>query len=215
MAFTLYGKLIKFKVGSKAHKAELLLNPDPCTGISRTVSVDELEANNLGFGNGGDWIRVGQTFSKKYIIAKMYGQGRGNKIIALKTEGFESVPVDERERSSIPEEIRKELRGKSCVVLGYGAAGRTEVDHKNGRTCGGTHLEDFQPLSKAANNVKRQYCKECRETGKRYDARNSGYKVGWILGSSIYTQDIKCNGCYWHDPLFFNKEISKNFKGVN
>jgi hypothetical protein len=32
-------------------------------------------------------------------------------------------------------------------------------------------LEDFQPLSKAANDAKRQHCKICMRTGERFDAK--------------------------------------------
>lgn len=69
-------------------------------------------------------------------------------------------------------------------------------------------LEDFQPLSKTANDAKRQHCKKCIETGKRYDAKKLGYKESYILG----TENSKtCVGCYWHDPKKFNEKISENF----
>jgi len=38
-------------------------------------------------------------------------------------------------------------------------------------------LEDFQPLSKAANDAKRQFCKECRRTRKRFDAKLLEYPM--------------------------------------
>lgn len=40
-------------------------------------------------------------------------------------------------------------------------------------------LEDFQPLSKPANDAKRQFCKECKRTGIRYDAKQLGYTVSF------------------------------------
>ena len=71
--------------------------------------------------------------------------------------------------------------------------------------------DDFQPLSKTANNAKRQHCKICRETGKRFDATRLGYSVKQYKGNQKY--EGSCIGCYWYDPLMFNKKVSKDFKG--
>ena len=70
---------------------------------------------------------------------------------------------------------------------------------------------DFQPLSKAANDAKRQHCRECVRTGKRYDAKRLGYKESYIVGNA---KTSVCVGCYWYDPLQFNKLISKDFNKV-
>ena len=69
-------------------------------------------------------------------------------------------------------------------------------------------LDDFQPLSKAANDAKRQHCVECRETGFRFDAKRLGYQVSQVRGNGFYNGT--CVGCYWHNPIFFNKEVSRN-----
>ncbi len=45
-------------------------------------------------------------------------------------------------------------------------------------------LEDFQPLSKAANDAKRQFCKECKRTGIRYDAKLLGYPMSYYSGDA-------------------------------
>ena len=70
-------------------------------------------------------------------------------------------------------------------------------------------LEDFQPLSSAANKAKRQHCKVCRETKKRFDARVLGFSKRAWAGNGLY--EGTCVGCYWHDIKKFNQEISKNF----
>jgi hypothetical protein len=56
---------------------------------------------------------------------------------------------------------------------------KIEIDHKDGRKndlhISDLHtqkIDDFQPLCKAANEVKRQICKKCKETDKRWDAKN-------------------------------------------
>lgn len=91
-----------------------------------------------------------------------------------------------------------------------------EVDHKNGKYDELSNIElenqkidDFQPLSKAANDAKRQHCKDCIKTGKRYDARRLGYKEGWVVGDE---NTSPCIGCYWYDPKRFNQLISKDYK---
>ena len=45
--------------------------------------------------------------------------------------------------------------------------------------------------------------------GKRFDAKRLGYQVSQVRGNGLYNGT--CVGCYWHDPLFFNSEVSKHF----
>ena len=69
-------------------------------------------------------------------------------------------------------------------------------------------LEDFQPLSKAANDAKRQFCKECRRTGIRYDAKKLGYPMSYYKGAAEHHNEPNaCEGCYWYDPLEFKKHL--------
>ena len=107
------------------------------------------------------------------------------------------------------------MSSQRCAVLWVGNA--TEVDHKDGRRDdprladpSQVELDDFQPLSKAANNAKRQHCKECRTTGNRFDAKQLGYSVGQVKGNGKYNGT--CVGCYWHDPARFNATISANYQ---
>ncbi len=71
-------------------------------------------------------------------------------------------------------------------------------------------LSDFQPLSKAANDAKRQFCKECRASGKRYDAKKLGYPISYYKGGEAHNNEVDaCVGCYWCDPIEFKKHLSK------
>jgi hypothetical protein len=89
------------------------------------------------------------------------------------------------------------------------------VDHKNGMKNEARvmknedqKLSDFQPLSKAANDAKRQYCKECRRTGIRYDAKLLGYPISYYAcGRTHNNEEDACVGCYWYDPLEFKKHL--------
>ena len=97
------------------------------------------------------------------------------------------------------------------------ATGSTQCDHKDGRLddprlsdINLVTIDDFQPLSRAANDAKRQHCIECRDTGNRFDAKRLGYSVSQVRGDGKYNGT--CVGCYWHDPMFFNAEVSVNYK---
>lgn len=119
-----------------------------------------------------------------------------------------------KKHRGIRQDIRAEISKQRCVVLDVGSS--IEVDHKNGKYDELSNIElenqkidDFQPLSKAANDAKRQHCKDCIKTGKRYDARRLGYKEGWVVGDENASP---CIGCYWYDPKRFNQLISKDYK---
>ena len=83
--------------------------------------------------------------------------------------------------------------------------------YKNGRKIKtGTQLEDFQSLSKAANDAKRQHCINCKKTNKRFDAKNLGFNVSYIFGNSDYDETIGCQGCYWFDVKKFHSSLYLN-----
>ena len=186
---------------------EEIAQPDE-DGYSRPIPVNELKNINEGFalGNGGSWCRDDGPLGKKYNIKRIKENG---KIIAVKLDGFNKSP---KERF-INTKIKVEIRNMRCVILDVGT--NIECDHKNGkyndRDMEDTQKQkttDFQPLSKSVNVAKRQHCKECQETDRRYDARRLGYKEAYIKGDE---SSKNCVGCYWHDPPLFNKIISKDF----
>jgi len=69
--------------------------------------------------------------------------------------------------------------------------------------------QDCQPFHTVVNKAKRQHCKQCKETGIRYDATQLGYSVSQYIGPDEYKGS--CIGCYWYDPNEFNKQISKDY----
>ena len=197
----------KFRKGSKASLYIELAEPDDL-GFSRPVSVGEFEGKyeSLKFGNGGDWIRRDGRLARHYNIRR-HPEGRG-KITHVELQGFKKVPVTEK---PIPKHIGEQIKSQRCVVLG---TSNPECDHKDGRLddprlsdANRVTIDDFQPLSKAANDAKRQHCLDCRDTGQRFDAKRLGYSVSQVRGNGWYNGT--CVGCYWHDPIFFNQEVSK------
>ncbi len=119
--------------------------------------------------------------------------------------------IKEVRRNQIRADIKREIKSKRCVLLG---TTNPEADHKNGRKDNPRVLNpktqllvDFQPLSKAAKNAKRQICKECKETDIRYDAKTLGFPISFAEGTSQYEKCLGCLGCYWYDPVEFMKKL--------
>lgn len=186
-----------------------LANPDE-SGKSRWVDVSEFvgEYSELTFGNDASWARKESTLAKKYIIETDKNIIPGNRIDRIRLNGHNNGDYSQHIRS----DIKKIIKSKRCVILG---TSNPEVDHKNGMKNEDRvmrnedkKLTDFQPLSKAANDAKRQFCKECRSTHIRYDAKKLGYPMSYYVGNEILTEDeTACVGCFWYDPLEFRRHL--------
>lgn len=187
-----------------------LAQPDE-NGVSRWVNVTEFvgEYACLTFGNGASWARKESTLAKKYVIEFDKGITSGNGIDRVRLNGFNNGDYSQYIRA----DIKRAIKARRCVVLG---TSKPEVDHKNGMKNEGRvmrneeqRLEDFQPLSKAANDAKRQFCKECRSSGIRYDAKQLGYPISYYSGGAEHhNEENACIGCYWYDPLEFKKHLT-------
>lgn len=180
-------------------------------GISRWVSCDEFvgEFADLKFGNGASWARKESTLAKRYVIEFDKSISPGNGIDRVRLNGFNNGDYSQHIRS----DIKKDVSSRRCVVLG---TSNPEVDHKNGMKNEDRvmkneeqRLSDFQPLSKAANDAKRQFCKECRRTGIRYDAKQLGYPMSYYKGGAKHNgEEDACVGCFWYDPIEFRKHLT-------
>lgn len=187
---------------SKTKLFEELAQPDE-NGFSRLVSVDEFvdKYSILKFGNGGDWVRRGSSLDKKYIIELTKD---GIKISGVKLCGFKDGFTFNQ---TIRKDIREHYKNQPCVCCG--ATRDLELDHKDGRKNDERvsnketqEILDFQPLCKHCNDLKRQICKECKATGKRFNATQiPGNPLSFYKGDENYTDDLGCNGCYWYDVV--------------
>lgn len=195
-----------------------LASPD-AHGYSRWVATSEFEGKyeELKFGNGGSWCRDNSTLAKKYKLGIDKSKTSGNKIDAIRTEGFNT---EESFNQTIRQDIKDALKDKKCVMLGVNGKSentRIEIDHKDGRKNDSRvsdpktqKISDFQPLCKAANDVKRQICKKCKETNKRWDAKNiAGNPFSYYEGDENYSEDLGCKGCYQYDPVEYRKSTIK------
>jgi RNase P subunit RPR2 len=193
-------------------KTELFLElakPD-AQGCSKWVDVSEFigEFKELKLGNGGSWCRKESTLARKYMIEFDKSKTSGNSIDRIRLVGFNDEDIGNQ---TIRTDIKKEIKNKRCVILWTSGV---EVDHKDGRKDNlnvmstlTQKLSDFQPLSKAANDAKRQFCKECKRTGLRFDAKNLGYPISTIKGDLKYNVSVGCSGCFWHDPIEFRSKL--------
>lgn len=181
-------------------------------GISRWVNVSEFvgKYESLKFGNGADWARSDGNLARTYILERDNSQTTGNSVDRIRLNGFRKDTVGSQQ---IRADIKREIKKQRCVVLG---TSNPEVDHKDGRkddlrvmNTKTQVLEDFQPLSKAANTAKRQFCKECKATENRYDAKQLGYPISFTEGSLKYEKPLGCVGCFWYDPIEFRKHLKE------
>ncbi len=188
-----------------------LARPDE-NGVSRWVSVSEFvnEYASLKFGNGADWARSDGNLARRYILQRDNTQTSGNSVDRVRLNGFRT---EEAGTNQIRADIKQEIKNRRCVILG---TSNPEPDHKNGRkddlramTVATQVLEDFQPLSKAANDAKRQICKDCKATNHRYDAKKLGYPISYIVGTISYEKPLGCVGCFWYDPLEFRRYLKE------
>jgi hypothetical protein len=181
-------------------------------GVSRWVSTSEFVGDyaELKFGNGASWARKESTLAKRYIVEFDKSITPGNGIDRVRLNGLNDGDFSQ----NISPEIKRVIKSQRCVVLG---TSNPEVDHKNGMKNEARvmrnedqRLSDFQPLSKAANDAKRQYCKECRRTGIRYDAKKLGYPMSYYAGvAEHHGEENACVGCYWYDPVEFKKHLKE------
>lgn len=195
---------------TKIELFEELARPDE-NGVSRWVSVDEFTGKyqELQLLNGAGWSRDDGPFGRKYLVERDKSRTPGNKTDAIRTVGFRK---DEAYSSYIDPTIKRKIQSQRCVVL---CTSNPEVDHKNGMKNESRvmlneaqKLSDFQPLSKAANDAKRQFCKECRQSGVRFDAKRLGYPMSYYAGDAKHNfEEDACVGCYWYDPLEFRRHL--------
>lgn len=141
-------------------------------GVSRWVQTNEFIGNykDLQLGNGGSWCRANSSLAKKYIVEFDKSQTNGNSIDAIRLKGFNN---EQPFSQTIRKDIKDFYKDKNCVMLGVcGKSENTkiEIDHKDGRKndfrvadLKSQNLNDFQPLCKPANDMKREICKNCKK----------------------------------------------------
>ncbi|MGM9787364.1 MAG: hypothetical protein ACI3ZF_00475 [Candidatus Cryptobacteroides sp.] len=195
-----------------------LAQPDD-SGVSRWVMKSEFveEYAPLYFENGASWCRSSSTLATRYNVEFDKSITPGQKIDAIRLNGYKN---NNSFNQSIRSDIKEYYKKQRCVMLGvkgFSENTKIEVDHKDGRknddrvsNLSTQRLEDFQPFCKAANDVKRQICKECKITNIRWDATNiKGNPYPFYEGDSQYNDELGCVGCYQYDPVEYRKNCVK------
>ncbi len=188
-------------------------------GVSRWVSAIEFvgKYKPLQLGNGGSWCRASSSLAKKYIVEFDKGKTAGNSIDRVRLFGFNNKKTFNH---NIRKEIKDFYKTQKCVMLGVNGSSentKIEIDHKDGRkddhrlsNLKEQKMSDFQPLAKAANDIKRQICKRCKETNKRWSAKNiQGNPFDFYIGDENYSEELGCKGCYQYDPVEYRKVVVK------
>lgn len=191
-----------------------LAQPDS-EGVSDWVSVSKFvgKYKDLQLGNGGSWCRASSSLAKHYIVEFDKTRTAGNSIDAIRLNGLNKA---EQFNQNIRQDIKQHYKTKKCVMLGVNGQSentKIEIDHKDGRkndarvsNLDTQQLTDFQPLCKAANDVKRQICKVCKETNKRWSAKNIlGNPYDFYQGDENYSEELGCIGCYQYDPVEYRR----------
>jgi hypothetical protein len=193
-----------------------LAKPDK-NGKSRWVPISEFTAKykELQLGNGASWCRKSSSLAKKYIVEFDKSITPGNSIDRIRLNGFNTEKIFNQ---NIRQDIKDYYKTQNCVMLGINGKSentKIEIDHKDGRkdnhrisNTKTQKISDFQPLSKAANDAKRQICKRCKETNKRWNAKNlKGNPFEFYYGDENYTEEVGCKGCYQYDPVEYRKTV--------
>ena len=188
-------------------------------GESRWVNATEFvgKYKPLELGNGWSWGRASSPLQKKYKVEVDRSKTPGNRIDAIRLVGFNDK---QHFSQTIRKDICDEIRKRKCVMLGVNGTSentKIEVDHKDGRKNdmrvseqATQRIDDFQPLCKAANDIKRQICKNCKATDKRWDARNiEGNPYSFYEGDEEYNESQGCVGCYQYDPVEYRIRCAK------
>lgn len=171
------------------------------------------EAKLFQSNNGVAYLRKDSPICRKYHVQKVYDKTKGC-LHGFKLIGFNKNVYFGR---SIPQGIRKQVLEKyECKCAWCGSKDRLEVDHKNGRYNSVMNkIDDFQLLCKSCNDKKRERCKKCTETNKRFNAKDVSkylYKCSYTQGSSKYNEKLGCKGCFLYDIEDFNKNHDKGSK---
>ncbi len=185
-------------------------------GISRWVNVNEFvgKYESLKLGNGGSWCRKSSILNKKYIVEFDKTITNSNRIDAIKLSGFNQQPSFNQ---YIHPDIRTQLKNKKCAFLnikGFSENTSIEIDHKDGQKndlrlndLAKQKLEDFQPVCRTINLIKRQKCKKCKTSNIR-PLPPEGYPYNYVFGTEKLNES-GCKGCFWYDPIEFRKQSFK------
>ena len=124
-------------------------------------------------------------------------------ILAIRCVGFNPDYEDEVS-NDIRSDIRKHFAGQPCIISGTKAD--VQLDHRAGDKLNPLHqsaliqetqkIDDFMPLCRVLNDVKREACKKCVLTRERPP-------LPPFLGGGPMRDGPGCHGCFWFTPEIY------------
>ena len=130
------------------------------------------------------------------------GKGNSGKVLRVRCIGIN--PDTQLITNRIRADIRKVISQQPCILTG--STVNVEVDHRAGNKTHPLHIrvddpdqqtvDDFMPLCRAVNHIKREACKECIATGERPCTPP-------LFGGVPMKPGEGCNGCFWMQPELY------------
>jgi len=153
-------------------------------------------------------------------------KSKNSELIFIKNNnGIKYIKIcGKRDGISINRRIRKDIidyyKYKKCVHCG--TSHNIEIDHKNGLyndsrvlNLKTQNLDDFQPLCRHCNQIKRQSIIKMKNSNKRQSIKEipifENCKIDFTEGDESFdiTEPNTLIGTYWYDPIDFVKKIYK------
>jgi len=189
------------------------------TGYCNEMRIEDLENAGIKCTGNGCVVRAGSSLDKKYNIKKIRQNNNclSSPIVAIQFLGYKDEEVFNQ---LIRSDIKKEISQRRSAWSGMPGtpSDPIEVDHKDGlkqdlrlNDPSKQKFEDFQPLRKSENDLKRQYCKDCERTAHRPSARDvlgecECFGVDFTHGDARLDKTIGCHGCFLYDPIVWRLE---------
>ena len=187
-------------IPSGAKKKRLLLLP-ALTDIGTTDWILRKDFVHFGFKTFG-CIRRGTPEGFPQGL-KWETRRHGHKILAIRAVGFDP-DFEKVLTNTIRGDIRKHFAGKPCVITGTQTD--IELDHRAGNKELPIHssavdpatqvVDDFMPLCRIINDIKREACKKCTNSGQRPERPP-------FLGGGPMISGEGCFGCFWMQPELY------------
>lgn len=204
--FTIYSDITEIPPGKP--KSRLLRLPGlTATGHCDWIQHHLFEEYEFGSrGNGFSRWNTPEGFPPGLLweYRRRNNKARG-KVLAVRCNGFDPN-YNPDIRNAIRDDIRQMYRDAPCVFTG--SRSNVELDHRAGDKRHPLHQSaivpatqvaaDFMPLCRSINQIKRQACKGCRESGVRPELPPLFAHLQMIDGEG-------CHGCFWFQPELYIK----------